>query len=267
MPMSLELPATLTPSKITSFVNCPLAFRFSYIDRLPEPASPQLVLGTLVHRALQLLFTRGLVTDRTPKNAQGALDAAWDELRNSEEVLGLGFDNELQSSFLHQATTLLEHYFTLEDPVSVTPVGIELDLRTALENIELRGIIDRLDYLRNGEFAITDYKTGRSPRPEQSRARLLGVHFYAFLCEQILKRRPREVRLMYLKDQVVIVDTPTDQTMRGLRQRAVAVWAAIEQACIEDNFRPHRSALCKTCAFQAFCPEFGGDPKLARCGD
>jgi putative RecB family exonuclease len=72
---------------------------------------------------------------------------------------------------------------------------------------------------------------------------------------------------MYLKDQVVIVDTPTDQTMRGLRHRAVAVWAAIERGCATESFKPNRSALCKTCAFQAYCPEFGGDPDRARCGD
>ena len=35
--MALPLPTTLTPSKVGKFVSCPLAFRYSYIERIPEP--------------------------------------------------------------------------------------------------------------------------------------------------------------------------------------------------------------------------------------
>ena len=54
--MALPLPSSLTPSKVASFKDCALAFRFSAIDRLPEPPSPHTTKGTLVHRALELLF-------------------------------------------------------------------------------------------------------------------------------------------------------------------------------------------------------------------
>ena len=85
--------------------------------------------------------------------------------------------------------------------------------------------------------------------------------FYAFLCEQTLGIRPSEVRLMYLKDQVVVVDSPTDQSMRGLTQRASAVWSAIERACDREDFRPNPTPLCKSCAFQTLCPAFNGATK------
>ena len=63
---------------------------------------------------------------------------------------------------------------------------------------------------------------------------------------------------MYLRDQVVLVERPNEQSMRGLRQRARAVWAAIERACSEEDFRPSPSPLCRHCAFQPACPAFGG---------
>jgi putative RecB family exonuclease len=50
------VPHGLSPSKVESFKSCALAFRFSAIDRLPEPPSPWATKGTLVHRALELLF-------------------------------------------------------------------------------------------------------------------------------------------------------------------------------------------------------------------
>ncbi|MCU1490433.1 MAG: hypothetical protein JWM85_1838 [Acidimicrobiaceae bacterium] len=251
---ALSLPSTLTPSKIAKFISCPLAFRYSYLERLPEPASPQQVRGTLLHRALQLLYSDGPADARTRDRAEDALDAAWSELASTDEVSELGMDERGEAAFVREASGLLERYFALEDPSSVHPVGLELDLRARLGDIELRGIIDRLDRLEDGSLVVIDYKTGRAPRADYSRASLGGVHFYAFLCEQVLGRRPREVRLIYLRDQVVIVESPTDQSMRGLRQRALGVWHAIERACRTGDFRPNPSPLCKSCAFQALCP-------------
>ncbi|HVB06393.1 MAG TPA: PD-(D/E)XK nuclease family protein [Acidimicrobiales bacterium] len=251
--MTLTLPSTLTPSKLGRFVSCPLAFRYSYIEHLPEPPSIYQLRGTLLHRALQLLFEERS-SERTMVAASSALARATGEL--GEEIEGLELGATDLAAFHREAGVLLEHYFALEDPTGVQPVGLELDLRANFEGIELRGIIDRLDRLADGRFVVVDYKTGRSPRPEQSRSRLVGVQFYAFLCEQTLGIRPSEVRLMYLKDQVVVVESPTDQSMRGLTQRARAVWTAIERACTADDFRPNPSPLCNYCAFQDFCPAY-----------
>ena len=71
------------------------------------------------------------------------------------------------------------------------------------------------------------------------------------------------VRLLYLKDPVVIDSDPSEQALRGLKQRTSAVWSAIERACEDEDFRPKPSGLCKWCHFQEFCPAFGGDPARA----
>ncbi len=135
-------------------------------------------------------------------------------------------------------------------------VGLELDLHATVEGVELRGIIDRLDDLGDGALAVVDYKTGRAPLPDRSRSSLAGVYFYALLCEEVLGTRPKEVRLMYLRDQVVLVESPTEQTIRGARQRALAAWEAIGRACATEDFRPSPSPLCKVCAFRSLCPAF-----------
>ena len=261
--MGLPLPSTLTPSKLGRFVSCPLAFRYSYIDRLPEPSTTYQVRGTLVHRALQRLYSESNGCERTPQRAREALDEAWLDLEESEEVLGLCLDGPQRQALQSESQRLLERYFDIEDPSSVLPVGLELDLRAQLGSVEIRGIIDRLDRLPDGTFVLVDYKTGRSPRPDHARSRLGGVQFYALLCESVLGVRPHEVRLMYLGDQVVIVEEPTDQSMRGIRQRATAVWTAIERACETGDFRPNPSPLCRSCAFRPSCPAW---PESGACG-
>ena len=259
----LPLPSTLSPSKITAFTNCPLAFRFSVVEHLPKPPSLPALKGTLVHRALELLFTEYPPGSRSRDAAQKALDAAWRELQDGDELDGLRLDEAETIAFLVDARVLVDRYLELEDPDGVRAIGLELNLSTEIDGVTVRGIIDRLDELDDGSLAVVDYKTGRAPRTEQSKSRLSGVQMYALMCEAELGRRPSVVRLLYLRDRIVISAAPTDQAMRGTRQRALGVWSAIERACKEDDFRPNPSSLCRFCAFQAYCPSFGGDPSLA----
>src|SRR5665213_476617 len=156
--MAVEIPSTLSPSKLGKFMSCPLAFRFSYIDHLPEPANKAQLRGTLVHRALQLLYAEGEAKDRTPQRAFEALSFAHLEMTDTEEMAALCLDDRESAAFLGEARSLVTNYFTMEDPESVEPIGIELDLRSTLDGVELRGIIDRLDLLASGDIVVTDYK-------------------------------------------------------------------------------------------------------------
>ena len=89
------------------------------------------------------------------------------------------------------------------------------------------------------------------------------MHFYSFLCEQVLGHRPVAIRLMYLRSGETIEATPSEQSMRFITTRTTAVWKAVERACLTGDFKPRPSALCASCAFQRWCPSFGGDPELA----
>ena len=61
----------------------------------------------------------------------------------------------------------------------------------------------------------------------------------------------------------VITAEPTEQSVRFITTRTAAVWKAVERACTSGTFLPRQGALCASCAFQQWCPAFGGDPQLA----
>jgi putative RecB family exonuclease len=257
--MALELPSSLSPSKVSAFTECALAFRFSAIDRLPEPPSAPAVKGTLVHAALERLFCRP-ADERSLPAALTALDEAFTIVREHPEYVGLGLSSTDEAEFLDDAEQLVRRYFLVEDPSAIHPIGLELQLEVQLDSLRLRGIIDRLELDDDGRLVVTDYKTGRVPPETQERSRLGGVHFYAFLLEQMLGRRPAKVQLIYLAEPVTITTIPTEQSVRGLERKVRAVWSAIERACERDNFKPKPSRLCDWCAYQSLCPAFGGDP-------
>jgi putative RecB family exonuclease len=260
--MSLPLPTTLSPSKISAFKHCPLAFRFSVIDRLPEPPSPWASKGTLVHRALELLMVRP-PQQRTLAGALGDLGQARAELADDPEFTGLELSEEEWDAFHADAAALVTRYFELEDPATVRPIGLELRMSVELGSLTLRGIIDRLELDEDGELVVTDYKTGSVPREGFEQDRLGGVHFYALLCQRLLGRRPVRVQLMYLSKPEVLIARPSEQSVVGMERRALALWAAVERACERDDFRPRAGRLCDWCSFRPYCPAWGGDPALA----
>lgn len=260
MALARALPMTLSPSKVSAFKNCPLAFRFSVIDRIPEPPSPAASKGTLVHRALELLMLRPPAA-RTLEAALADLATARTELAAHPEFAELEMTVDQWDTFYGEAERLVHNAFLIEDPRAIVPVGLEVMLSMEIDGVTVRGIIDRLEIDANGDFVVTDYKTGRAPRDGFEKQRLAGVEYYALLCESVLGRLPARVQLVHLAEPEVIVYEPSPGTLRGVRQRTGAIWTAVKRACATDDFRPHPGPLCDWCSFKDYCPSWGGDPE------
>lgn len=221
-----------------------------------------MVKGTLVHRALERLFWQHDQGQRSEAAALSELDVAWEEIQTDDEFRSLELSEDDLTAFLDDAAALVSRYFELEDPDAARAIGVELLMEADIDGMMLRGIIDRLDVDDAGDLVVVDYKTGRAPSEMQENGRMGAVHTYALLCERVLGIRPARVKLLYLRDRVVIEAASSDQSSRGTGIRTNAVWTAICRACQTEDFRPNPSALCKGCSFRQFCPAVGGDPTL-----
>ncbi|WP_017625459.1 RecB family exonuclease, partial [Nocardiopsis chromatogenes] len=73
---------SLSPSRASDFLQCPLLYRFRVIDRLPEKPSPAALRGTLVHAVLERLYELPADT-RTPRTARALVEPQWEKLRSS----------------------------------------------------------------------------------------------------------------------------------------------------------------------------------------
>jgi putative RecB family exonuclease len=257
--MSLAAPWSLSPSACSAFKECPLAFRFSYLERLPEPPSPWTTKGTLVHRALELLLDRP-PGDRTLDAALVDLGRARAELATHPDVTGLALTPEEWATFDAEAELLVRRYFALEDPSTVRAIGLELKLEADLGSTRLRGVIDRLELDEHGELVVTDYKTGSVPSEMWEGKSLSGVHIYALLCERNFGKRPARVQLYYLSRPEAIIATTSEQSVTAVERKTVAMASAIARACEREDFRPQPGRLCDFCTFKPYCPAHGGDP-------
>jgi putative RecB family exonuclease len=252
---------SLSPSRAGDFLTCPLLYRFRVIDRLPEPPSPAAVRGTLVHAVLEHLFDRP-APDRTPEAARSLVEPEWLRLTAEEPELASLFDDDGQrAAWLAEAATMLDRYFTLEDPRRIEPAHRELCVEADLASgLRLRGYIDRLDVAPGGQIRIVDYKTGTAP-PEEFEARaLFQMRFYALAIWRAQGQVPALLQLMYLGNGEIMRYAPDESDLLATERKIEALWRAIERAHQARDWRPRPGRICDWCAHQAICPAFGGTP-------
>lgn len=252
---------SLSPSRASDFMTCPLLYRFRVIDRLPEPPSPAAARGTLVHAVLERLFDQPAV-GRTLPAARELLGPQWDRLVAEEPGLAELFDDEGDRlAWLDEAARMLDRYFTLEDPTRIEPTHRELSVQAMLDSgLTLRGYIDRLDVAPTGEIRIVDYKTGTAPREEYEARALFQMKFYAVVLWRTGGTIPHLLQLIYLGNGEIVRYAPDEADLLATERKINALWQAIDRARTSGDWRPHQSKLCDWCSYQALCPVFGGTP-------
>lgn len=257
-------PASLSPSRASDFMQCPLLYRFRVIDKLPEKPSEAATRGTLVHAVLERLFDAP-AGERTAPRAKSLIPSQWDRLREAKPELTELFAGdergERLARWLADAEKLVERWFTLEDPTRLEPAERELFVQAELDSgLKLRGIIDRVDVAPTGEVRIVDYKTGKAPRPEYSEGALFQMKFYALVVWRLKGVVPRRLQLVYLGSGDVITYDPRTEDLEQVERKLHALWEAITLATETGDWRPRPTKLCGWCDHQAVCPEFGGTP-------
>ncbi len=288
---------SLSPSRASDFMTCPLLYRYRVLDRLPQRPSRAAARGTLVHAVLEQLFDLP-AADRTHAQASAKLGPTWGRLLDDEPVLGELFagapadepaDEPASTdamtpvatgtatespgaadaapgagveAFLIEAEDLLSRYFTLEDPSRLEPAEREIRVETTLDSgLQLRGIIDRLDIAPTGEIRVVDYKTGRAPSEFFEAKALFQMKFYALVVWRVRQVMPTLLQLIYLGGTGELLRyTPDERDLLATERKLTALWAAIERAYVSGDWRPSPSRLCDWCDYQAICPTFGGTP-------
>ncbi|WP_328297778.1 PD-(D/E)XK nuclease family protein [Streptomyces sp. NBC_00435] len=259
-------PSSLSPSRASDFMRCPLLYRFRVIDKLPEKPSAAATRGTLVHAVLERLFDHP-AQERTAPRAKALIPGQWDRLVESRpeltELFPEGDEGAGLARWLTEAEALVDRWFTLEDPTRLEPVEREFFVETELESgLRLRGIIDRVDVAPSGEVRIVDYKTGKAPRPEYAEGALFQMKFYALVVWRLKRVVPRRLQLVYLGSGDVVTYDPVIEDLERMERKLLALWDAIREATRTGDWRPRRTKLCGWCDHQAVCPEFGGTPPV-----
>src|SRR5205814_413091 len=183
-----------TPTRLSSWLDCPRRYRMTYLDRPAPPKGPPWAhnsLGASVHNALAGWW-RLARRQRTPDAAAALTDSGW---------IGDGFrDNDQSALWRARAREMVRQYAERLDPHD-DPIGVERTVATTTPSLTLSGRIDRLDERVRGEdteLVVVDYKTGRWVPSEGDARGSLALAIYAVAAARTLRGICRRVELHHI---------------------------------------------------------------------
>jgi RecB family exonuclease len=264
-----------TPTRLTTWLDCPRRYRMSYLDRPAPPKGPPWAhnsLGASVHNTLAGWWRLPL-SRRTVQAAGTLLTQGW---------IGEGFAGEAQSArYRDWARSLVEEYVSGLDPAD-EPIGVERTVATRTGKIAVSGRIDRLDSrpravsaeaagaegagAEGTELVVVDYKTGRHLLSVDDARSSLALAIYALAASRALRRDCRRVELHHLPSGQVLAWEHTDESLQRHLRRAEDVAGECAEAdermrsplpreTYDEVFPPRTGPACGWCDYQRNCPE------------
>jgi putative RecB family exonuclease len=263
-----------TPTRLSTWLDCPRRYRMTYLDRPPPPKGPPWAhnsVGACVHNALAGWW-RLPPAGRTVAAAGRLVDRGW---------IDEGFADQTQSArYRERAIDMVEGYVARLDPAD-EPVGIERTVATRTDAIVLSGRIDRLDARppkmdaamdtatnteAGTELVVVDYKTGRHLLTVDDVRGSMALALYALAAARVLRRPCYRVELHHLPSGQVLAWSHTDQSLARHLGRAedIAQECAAADELMRDGLPPERydevfpprpSASCGWCDYLRHCPQ------------
>jgi len=192
-----ELTATVSASRLSTWLQCRLKFHLRYVAGVAKPPSAALHVGKTVHAVLQqwnLARWRGAPLDDDAISA--VFEAAW----THPEGTPVAWEGEEETASKTNALAVIQTY--LRDtpiPVDEKPEGVEVSVEIDLASHGLPVLVGVLDLVRAGG-RIVDYKTtGRTLDPKMvlhtTEVQTTG---YALLYREATGRRETGIELHHL---------------------------------------------------------------------
>ena len=218
-----------------------------------DPPTEATVLGNFVHETLEALH-KNESADRTLIEARKIMRSLWETVWLEKTLEVLPDDETKLHEFRWRAWWCVENYFSLEDPTAVNLDGIETLVDGPLGTATMKGFIDRWQRLENGSLIISDYKTGKTPRPQWAEDKFQQLLIYAALLSRIENSEIETLELLYLKDGVRLQRKVEKDDLIAIEEKVSAVHDLVDMCCETGKFPTRKARLCDWCSYKPFCP-------------
>jgi putative RecB family exonuclease len=250
-------------SQIQTYLQCPLKYKFRYVDNIkPEfEENLHLILWTEVHAALEWLYNE---VNNFKKPSYEQLEQVFLEKFN-EKASKLNEEQEKIDEFLtrwkYYLKSFYDKHFPFEDiKVIWTEIQLYIDLD---DSIKFQGFIDRLDK-KGDDFILTDYKTNKNLPPEDKTLYEEQLTLYALGVKQKYWKYFNKIygNLVYLHFDIQDFWEITDEKIKSVQEKYKNLALEIETKKAEYNlwnkeaFPEKENPNCKFCDYKELCPLF-----------
>ena len=251
-------------SQIQKYLNCPLSYKFYYVDgKKPEwEENLHLILWTEVHAALEWLYNQ---VNNFKKPTYEQLEQVFlQTFREKSAKLDEEQEKiqEFETRWKYYLKSFYEKYYPFEN---IKVIGTEVRLAIDLwDNIKFQWIIDRLDK-KWDDFILTDYKTNKNLPPEDKTLYEEQLTLYALWVKQKYWKYLKKVygNLVYLHFEIQDFWEITDQRIKEITEKYKKIVLEIEQKKAEYNLWDENAfptttdtSHCRFCDYKEICPLF-----------
>jgi DNA helicase-2/ATP-dependent DNA helicase PcrA len=235
----------LSASSIETYEQCPLKYRLSNIDKIPQVSSkPQLTFGNIIHRVLEQFHQPN--SEQTQERMLKLLDNNWESL---------GFDYETQEAdFKRQGIELLTKYYDYLTKYPVNVVELEFQFSFEIEDIIINGKIDRIDKGEIG-YNVIDYKTSKNATKANKNIQLAIYSMYLQQEKQLeFGGLPESTALYFLREEDPLrTHKFTTKELIEMQENILEVGKNIRN----QEFTPCKGFHCDWCDYKKLlCPEW-----------
>ncbi len=242
---------TLSPTKIATYLECAVKYRYIYIDKIGRffsRAKPYYSLGATMHQALEQYHRDGGVQSQAElveTFEQRWISAGFQS--PEEELVSRAAGAEMVQAY-HSAAAL-------RTELEVATLFTEKTIKTDLGPFVLTGRVDRIDRYADGSLEIVDYKSGRMETTPEEVAGDLAMSIY-----QLILRRTypgtRVIGTIYCLRTGVQASAEMSDESAGEFKTDVQILGEEILARDYENVEPVRIPACEYCDFLTKCERF-----------
>ena len=229
-------PHELNFSKIKTYRECPLLYKYKYVEAKREGLVPASSLGVSIHRALEEYHRQS----NDPSELLNYYDDMW---------LGAGYASAgEQMEWYLKGKKMLETYAQREYERKTTVDSTEREFIFQEGQWTLRGKIDRIDKHPDGSWEVIDYKTGTDVDLSQPITDSLQLGIYA-----VGARRAWHLERGKATFYFVAFDQTQSAPFEAFdEQKILEVFIKTGEQIVAGDFTPN-TANCVNCPFNTRC--------------
>ncbi|HVD39545.1 MAG TPA: ATP-dependent DNA helicase [Solirubrobacterales bacterium] len=234
---------SLSASDLSLYLTCPLKYKFARVFGIPQEPTINQRFGILFHNVLERFHKE------PPENPGEGLAVLNRLFEQGWRRTGFGSsDDELQ--FRDRAREALRLYWERERESEGEPVWLEKKFDFKVGDHHVRGRVDRVDRLPDGDYELIDYKTGER-KSEEDLNDDLQLALYRMAAREAWGIEASTGSYYYVLDaEKVPAPTRPDDAERV--ERTVL---QVGEGILSQDFEPRPSpSVCSWCDYRLICP-------------
>jgi superfamily I DNA/RNA helicase/RecB family exonuclease len=234
---------SLSASDLSLYLTCPLKYKFARVFGIPQEPTINQRFGILFHNVLERFHKE------PPEDPEDGLRVLNGLFESGWRRTGFGStDDELQ--FRDRAREALRLYWERERESEGEPEWLEKKFDFKVGDHHVRGRVDRVDRLPDGDYELIDYKTGER-KSEADLADDLQLALYRMAAREAWGIEAGTGSYYYVLDaEKVPAPTRPDDAERV--ERTVL---QVGEGILGQDFEPRPSpAVCSWCDYRLICP-------------